>query len=164
MKDLKKFNHTVNVLLKTYLNDTLERSNCYACAVGNIIADANGIKFRKAKDKMSLGRSVGWLGERSIYEEDHLTASMQSCNWMAVIPGQLEVNVDYYYGLRKTLIDNSGYTPEQLAAIERAFEAAPLGINKDEDMFNGLMAVVDVLAEIHEIDLETVKETKQLFV
>lgn len=34
MKHTKKFEHSVNVLLKAYLNDTLEHGNCFACDPG----------------------------------------------------------------------------------------------------------------------------------
>ena len=77
--------------------------------------------------------------------------------------------------LRKRLqikrhIDASGYSWRELAKIEAAFESmaeyddGDNDINIDQSMFNGLMAVVDVLAEIHEISLETTNETKKLFV
>lgn len=37
------FDHTVSILVKAYLNDTLQHGNDCACAVGNLICDANGL-------------------------------------------------------------------------------------------------------------------------
>lgn len=41
---MRDFNHSVNVLVKAYLNNTLAHSTCYACAVGNLVADGIGTK------------------------------------------------------------------------------------------------------------------------
>ncbi len=64
----------------------------------------------------------------------------------------------------KDLIDSTGYTWQELAKIEYAFETAPRG-NSDEDwMFNGLMAVVEVLDIIHEnTDTNITTQTKTKF-
>ena len=61
-----------------------------------------------------------------------------------------------------TQAEATGYTIYQLNAIERAFE----GVDElaTDRMFLGLMAVVDVLAEIHGIDLKQREEAKLLFV
>lgn len=150
MKDLKKFNHTVNVLLKAYLNDTLQHGNCFACAVGNLIKDARKYTYGKSK----AGRLI-WM-------------EVQTARWRHVFMTNFvsvqERDPSKYIGEAKAEIDSTGYTWQQLARIEYAFETADEGKSNDDWMFNGLMAVVDVLAKIHEIDLETVKETKELFV
>lgn len=145
MKDLKKFNHTVNVLLKAYLNDTLERGNCYACAVGNLVAEALGTKVCPVLRTWENNELTFW---------DNV--------FMTYIHHQ-EIIPENYRDSAKEQIDATGYTWQQLAKIEFAFETGCRGSSEDDKMFNGLMAVVDVLAEIHEIDLETVKETKELF-
>jgi hypothetical protein len=55
----------------------------------------------------------------------------------------------------------------ELAEIEKAFEkvyyTSP-NETSEELMFNGLMAVVDVLASIHNINLTEVSQAKALFV
>jgi hypothetical protein len=59
----------------------------------------------------------------------------------------------------------TGYSVHEIHQIEYAFENAPYqGDDTEEWMFNGLMAVVDVLAEIHGIDLTAKEEAKKLFV
>lgn len=151
MKDLKKFNHTVNVLLKAYLNDTLEHGNCTKCAVGNILANGEWAFFfhtttsYQKKSRFKFIPDTAYLKGGRVHLSEH--------------PDRANLN--------KVLenITVSGYTIEQLECIENTFEdSVQDGMSKDTNMFNGLMAVVDVLAEIHEIDLETVKETKHLFV
>lgn len=62
------------------------------------------------------------------------------------------------------MIDQTGYSEVELAKIEFAFESADEGSTEDENMFNGLMAVVDVLAEIHGVDLTSKEQAKKLFV
>jgi hypothetical protein len=57
---MRDFNHTVNVLVKAYLNDTLRHNNCYACAVGNMIASANGFKYSMLKEALSDNKEH-WL-------------------------------------------------------------------------------------------------------
>jgi hypothetical protein len=134
MTNQKKFEHTVNVLLKAYLNGTLEHGSCTACAVGNLISHCTGQS------------PIAWTFVFS------------------TIFGNQHVNLYNYDGLAKIEIESTGYTWKELAKIEFAFETAEFGASNDDYIFNGLMAVVDVLAEIHKIDLTTVKETKELFV
>ncbi len=51
--------------------------------------------------------------------------------------------------------NNSGYTWKELGVIERAFESVITtreDFNSDQHQYNGLMAVLDVLFEIHEVE------------
>ena len=77
-------------------------------------------------------------------------------NWVSDVIAELERDA-------REVIDSSGYTIDQLAKIENAFESAPQGNTEEEYMFNGLMAVVEVLAKIHGIDLETKEKAKLQF-
>lgn len=45
MKNKKLFNETVDILVKAYMNDTLEHGSCSACAVGNIITARLGDEY-----------------------------------------------------------------------------------------------------------------------
>jgi hypothetical protein len=158
---MRDFHYTVNVLVKAYLNDTLKHGACTACAVGNIIADSMGLSVRKDFYK--------WEGDG--YSEHP--------EWHAVFATQdfgktNPVDLEYYRDCAKDQIDMSGYSPYELARIESAFESHnPFNYDTelmDENdieqmsMFNGLMAVVDVLADIHNIDLSTKEEAKKAFV
>lgn len=131
---MRDFNHTVNVLVKAYINDTLQHGSCSACAVGNIIS-ANGYEL----DRRSL-LYMSW------YEE--LTGVYFLGN-----PTEAEKQISV-----------TGYSRLELAKIEMAFEKQNKEEETEDRMFYGLMRVVDVLAEIHNIDLKQKDEAKALFV
>ena len=141
MKNKELFTKTVNILVDAYFKNTLQHGNCAACAVGNIIACNMGIKFR-----------ISTVCD-GFYTWDGLKVS-----WNKVF-----VTPFNYEGEAKEQIDSTGYTWQELAKVEFAFETAYVGKSEDDYMFNGLMAVVDVLIEIHEGN-ETEKVTaKELF-
>lgn len=151
---MRNFEHTVNVLVQAYLNDTLEHRNCTACAVGNIIAECTGtkpLKFinQKADDLMRWenGINPSWI---SVFVTPHTQARQKKYP-------------ENYVNEAKSEIDSTGYTWEELAKIEEVFEHSE-GMNSEDRMFDGLMNVVDVLADIHGIDLKAKEEAKQLFV
>lgn len=142
---MRDFNHTVNVLVNAYLNDTLEHGECHACAVGNLVFACN----------------------RELAEKDRGA-------WFEVVvltPSEFRDNeYDKILALANDQVKSTGYSIDELKQIEAAFEGANDDfINEDElyykpDTYHGLMAVVDVLAEIHGIDLEAKEEAKKLFV
>ena len=137
------FEHSVDVLVKAYLNDTLEHMECHACAVGNLVADALNVKIMK--DKYGCIWEVGKMP----YWYDVIGLGSVNHGHRNILKAQREA-------------DATGYSLEELAKIEHAFENAsdPNGSRDGFDelwMFNGLLAVVDVLAEIHNVDL-SVKE------
>jgi hypothetical protein len=43
------FENSVDVLVKAYLNDTLEHGQCHACAVGNLICAETGNLLNREK-------------------------------------------------------------------------------------------------------------------
>jgi len=147
---MRNFEHTVNVLVKAYFTGTLVHQYCAACAVGNIIADAKGYKIQK------VGCGFSWVEAYTQWENVFMTSY-----------GEQEFDIQAYEYEAKNQIDSTGYSPEELARVEFAFETADgktEDLNDDKWMFNGLMAVVDVLADIHGIDLTTKESAKLLFV
>ena len=152
------FENSVNVLVKAYFNDTLQHGSCSACAVGNLIADSMGFTFEK------MDRDIdGFL----MWDQYDHAVNLCRPNWQLVFQtsprGNNRINETSYKGDSKIQIDSTGYTWRQLAIIEYKFERAT-GNTKDERMFNGLMAVVDVLAEIHGVSLEVKESAKLQFV
>lgn len=128
------FEQTVNVLVQAYLKETLKHGDDCCCAVGNLICEG-----------MKLSPLSNWGPKWYNYFV---------LNWRNE-------------GLKKLAygeINSTGYTANEIVRIEHAFEHADGGNNSDEYMFNGLMAVVDVLAEIHNVDLSVREEAKLLFV
>lgn len=139
MNNKELFDKTVSILVKAYQIGTLEYMDCARCAVGNLV------KAHCGDDEWSGG-------------------------WSCVIElgqGVLTDNFKKYPAVIKKL-QSTGYSVQHLAAIEKAFfEGTGSGfslLSKDDENFNGLMAVVDTLMEIHEATPEQVTKAKQLFV
>lgn len=133
---------TIDVLKEAYFNDELEHGKCARCAVGNIC--------KEAAEKLDISVTTwGWkfftvAGEQIIARgEDELLSNGKIHKFPPDTIGyELIKSAD-------TLIAATGYTIDELAFIERTFECAPYGENR---MFNGLVAVVDALDIIHEVD------------
>lgn len=130
---------TKDVLFKAYFDDTLEHSNCAACAVGNICGgevlwsilfmtweDGEPRTFEDIRGMKVLSPSYGKYRGRIIDEQLRQEAL--------------------------AIIANTGYAVEELMLIERAFEMADKGENEEDHMFNGLVAVLEVLKDIHGVD------------
>lgn len=156
MKKQKLFEKTVGILVHAFRNDKLQHGNCRACAVGNIVAANMGIDNQDDRSWTAVGTKppgvlfgilpVGWAelfitvnGKQS--RRDSTEASFEAIHQVAV----------------------TGYTVDELAKVEFAFETAPKGMDDDEWMLNGLLAVYDVLCEIHEVDTNTVPTGKEVF-
>lgn len=140
--EVQKFHETVSILVKAYLNDELRHGDCNACAVGNLIY-------------ANLGNKKMW------WPYVFMTSRL----------GEAVFDESAYCGDAQIEIDSTGYSPLELARVENAFEVNAIYDqfqdqvgDKDEQMFNGLMAVVDVLADIHGIDLSQKEHAKALFV
>lgn len=134
------FDHTISILVKAYLNGTLEHGNYCACAVGNLIADAVGAKI-VLKNYENAYSKYRWLHPEYTGEEWFCKSSDG-----------------------KKQIKETGYSFDEIWSIEKVFEhARSWGDDQDEAMFKGLMAVVDVLASIHGVDLSIKEEAKKLF-
>src|SRR5689334_8450222 len=149
---MRDFNHTVNVLVKAYFKGELKHGNCQACAVGNICNDAGAPRFYIADfDNMPTFCCGSWKAVFVTTSEGRQIKSPKHHSDSEWLKAGHEV------------IAMTGYSVKELAKVEYAFETAPKGQSEDEWMFNGLMAVVDVLAEIHQIDLAAKEEAKLLF-
>lgn len=159
MTEQAKFDHTVQVLVQAYLNDTLEKDNCQACAVGNLIAHAAGAVYVRKTSNYNgdllleaQPRIVDWLGA---------ICTSEDCDQ------QLDKRVYLAQPGIKAAFDSTGYSFEELAQIEYAFESHdgdnPLASDA-ERQYAGLMGVVDVLAEIHGLDLTAATQAKALFI
>jgi len=147
----QRFEKAYNALYKAFMNDTLAKGSCAACAVGNIVADAMGGKVYKRSSGFEYGCDVfnSWWSDMF-----YTTKSGQTITTTKENP-----NVTDY---RKRIKELTGYTWRELAKVERVFEkntkirhVSYSGCSeKDimEDQFNGLMAVMDVLIELDNIE------------
>lgn len=155
------YHKTVDILVQAYFNDTLQHGNCFACAVGNIVAANCGIKFQlMARENKRfydmIVKPLTWEG----YGID----IKKTITYFAHDNGEYPQELSYQ-------IIKSGYSFKELNQIEQAFESAvslsyepKFGQTDDEAMFNGLMNVIDALDEIHENkDEATTQSSKKKF-
>ena len=148
---MRDFHKTIDILVKAYLNNTLKHSDCKFCAVGNILGCPEwSYLFITMNDGIQYSGEDAFnfkVGCRNLDTGEYIDSQK------AIIKREIG----------REAIKESGYTIEELARIEYAFEIASKGRDEDEYMFNGLMDVVNVLADIHGIDLEIREGTKKLF-
>lgn len=140
------FEDSASVLVRAYMNDTLVHGNCSACAVGNLIASAIG------KKPVPVVAPCFRFDDNTYTEWNKVFSSNpQKCQ---------RFYPENYTEKAKEFIDSTGYTLDELRRIEFAFESAPgyqhEAVSIDDNwMFNGLLAVVEVLADIHSVDFST---------
>lgn len=151
----KLYNKSVSILVDAYMNDTLEKKDCWKCAIGNLIAGNN--HFTIVNGTQFMGSM--WINKKGeevvpMWDEIHCIGIMD-------VPEKDWKNSKEAF---KQIL-STGYTPHETCKIEKAFEESELGETDDEIMFNGLMAVIDVLDEIHENKDEVVTaESKKKFI
>jgi hypothetical protein len=152
------FDNTVSILVKAFLEGTLTKGHCCACAVGNICATAIGAKVSiEGRTITGLGMAE-WSDYTPVWQRAFATSDCDGESMQTTWPEKYE-----RLPAVKEQIDATGYKWEQLARIEYAFESAEAGYGEAAE-FAGLMAVVDVLADIHGIDLASAEVAKSLFV
>jgi len=163
MEKSKRFSNAIDALVNGYMNNTLLKGSCSACAVGNIVVKSQGLKLVK-NTRNDGACAVNKYGVKF----DLLWSSV------FVTIYQQHINPGNYVGKTKKEIDSTGYTWQELARVEEAFELNTeieffdYGVFSeseiDEDQLKGLHAVVDVLCDIEGYNDEVLKETKELFV
>lgn len=141
-KGLQKFNEDVDILQKAYFDGILEHDNCSACVAGNLMS---------AKGQFI---TVSSGADNYLITDDDKNAD----KWHSLICGYAE-NGDK---IGAAQIKSIGYSIKEVRRFEAAFEATDDGYDKDG--YNGLMAAVDVLADINGVDLSVVPEAKKGFV
>lgn len=150
-KNESKFHETVAILVKAYLNDELKHDECRKCVIGNLCGGKDGWQYlfmTDPRDGIQSHRPI------SLFRQQALGKTRDQI-----------LNEAY------DLCKSTGYSVDELKRIEFAFETAPgyrerdgEPLDSDEWMFNGLMAVCDVLADIHGISLQTKESAKLMFV
>lgn len=159
MNYIEKFHDTISILVKAYLNDTLVHKACTGCAVGNIIAAKMDFKQVPMPSNDLLGI-------------DCFMWDKEYASWWEVIQREnLRIHNDIQLPQGLVQIASTGYCIDEIMRIESAFENVSLpelqeGVWCKDDgyMLRGLFAVVDVLAEIHGIDLQQKESAKLMFV
>jgi hypothetical protein len=150
------FENTMDILVKAYLNDTLKHNDCQRCAVGNIV-HAAGFPYYELNgysDSMPPDSCGNWKALFVTFD-GHQSNRKLGIGWFIEDPS--------WVSAAEKMINATGYTEEQLAKVEYAFETASKGKNEDDWMFNGLIAVLEVVAQIHGVDLDNKKVYEDKF-
>jgi len=148
----ERFNRAYNALVKAYFEGTLAKGDCKCCAVGNIVADAEGAN-------LELDDFYNPMCDRDVEWWSYLFFTDRLHNQISRFPHSEKAGeiLDHDY-LASRLLRLTGYSEQEMAKIEYAFE-----INTDihidqylyytkveilEDQYKGLAAVVDVMMEL----------------
>lgn len=151
------FEQTIDILVQAYLKGTLMHGDCSACAVGNIVGSSLKCKVEGDRD------NIKWMRNGEEIEPAWDRVFLTSDQVQDVWPYN-------YNGVSKIQIDETGYSLYELASIELAFESVDEQndnegyYNSENHMYEGLMAVVDTLARIHNVDLSVKESAKAVFV
>jgi len=154
-----RFNEAIKALVKGYFDGTLIKTDCRACAVGNIVANALGVNIVDGDFIGASGETLKSWEKKAVDITPKFSwpAITPECSWPAAVwPVRgLVLRDPEKEGIEQ--VELTGYDEFQMADVERAFML-------QEDMYEGLMAVVDVLCEIEGKSQEEVKEYKEMFV
>jgi len=137
-----------DALTEAFIEGTLRHGNCLACACGNIIASACGIRltddmitYKGHTERKWEEEGHGWWLRRSFYRNGQSTP------------------FNFYYPLEefKDVVNEAGFTAEEFSRMENAFEGTrKVLLLKEEDLnttelqYRSLCAVFDVLQEMDE--------------
>lgn len=167
----ERFQKAYDALVNAFFNDTLARGTCAACAVGNIVAAAKGgivgrypgsIRFNCTVNN-SFWRDLFYTAFDGIQE---ITFRPRKHKYEISKPGTANS-----VQLCQELFDLTGYTADDLALVEYAFETnteiyyngyyhhTPQEIL--EDQYRGLCAVFEVLCWLDDITDSDYKEKMQ---
>lgn len=146
------FNNTIDVLAQAYQDDAIIKGNCCACVVGNLVASALGIHVDVSPNANFAVDAATWPGEEHIPQWNDI--------FYSTADGEQHIFPDAYRYEAKKQVDATGYTWQQLAQLEKAFESAMPG-DGPEPVFLGLLAAIDALAAIHSVSPEEATQAKQ---
>lgn len=150
MKNKELYDKTVSILVDAYMNDTLQHGNYCGCAVGNMIASNMGIQINNIL-KEDEDSEIEWIG----------VSDTDASQWLWLIYKDKSCLINERLALRQ--IRSTGYSVEEIYKIEKAFEGSDRYYEEDE-MFSGLMAVIEALDIIHEnTDTTLTNQTKKRF-
>lgn len=148
MKTPERFDNAIKALVQAFFDETLAKGNCAACAVGNMVASAWGQKVGSDLREVACGPI-----NNSSWNNLFTTSDGVQFKGLSFINSDDDGELAIY---------PTGYSAEELAKVEYAFETNTslewrhyrVSHKSEimEDQFKGLMAVVDVLCEIDNID------------
>lgn len=135
------YKRSIDVLSRAYLEGHLEHGDPCGCAVGNMVAASCGFKIVQTKYE-----GLAW-------KQDGVDFPTYWWNFLAFKDDERAAI---------SQIHQTGYTVTEVIKIEKAFESVSLC--NDHDGYLGLMAVVECLGHIHEVNDEAItKESMAKF-
>jgi hypothetical protein len=144
MKQPDLFRKTVDILFTAYLNGHLLRGNCCACAVGNLVAGNRGWGVNETLLLWYKDTAEGFERHYPRWNSVFSTCNGKQRVKMAVYRGNKEIREEIF---------TTGYSLQELMRIEYAFETAkPHPETGNDVVFSGLIAVLDVLFQLHQIE------------
>lgn len=133
------YKKTVDILYQAYFNDTLVHGNCHACVIGNLVAANTSRKYCLVRGELRWSDDVELITD----------------SWYRVFgtlfTGYRYMKLENYEGEARDQIEATGYHLIDLDKIECAFEKSNKGGTPEDYMFNGLVAVLEVLKQIHQV-------------
>jgi hypothetical protein len=161
-----RFWRSIDVLATAYLEGSFRPFDCTACGIGNLIAaDLDGASTDASVEQWPShsGSEFGDWPEAKNVIDDHPWALTSAILLLDFEPVDLVKAHPLRYDLlplsqysvtevHPQLAKNLSYTNEELLRIEAVLlEKTEIDSSEDE-LFEGLMAVVDVLMDIHEVE------------
>jgi hypothetical protein len=163
----QRVQHAIDVFLDSLNNNTLVSGTCVACAVGNLVADAFGIKLTSNRSESNA--TVIEVDDYCPKELGGRRITTWSNFFLTPSAGEQDLNLDgegldtKSHKAMDTICKKTGFTVKELADIEYAFET---NCNSEGNMvywddaekqaqyIKGLTAVVKVMMEFDSIEEE----------
>lgn len=155
----QRISHAIDVFLRAIEQGTLAKGDCTACAVGNLVADSIGGVITREERLSRVDKVLGIITT--------FRCNLPNHNWAKLFftAGKEQIKI-YSFATGKIIYKNTGFTVEELAKIEYAFETNTqiTAVNyskhtKEEirqDQIKGLEAVIQVM-----LDFDDCKELVQ---
>lgn len=183
MKNKEQFENSVSVLVNAFFTSTLAKGTCSACAVGNLVADGmNGkiIKMSRRDFETGLNRlSYSCLDKDNIKNDGFMDFNKSQNNYawkdlFFTAGGNQTVKFDHVKDEEVVKnVNATNYSFWELMRIELAFEtnthihikyySKSSEKHIINDQFKGLMAVLDILFDIHEVEQDQKEEYEKMF-
>lgn len=149
----KRFEFAYNALVQAFFDGTLAKGTCTACAVGNMVAAANDFSI----ERIETEDEIMFECDYTVEQWSNLFFTTSQRQWRR---GHATKDEDVKIAL--SLIEKTGYSEDELAKIEFAFETHTQilsGIYHKhseqeilEDQYNGLCAVFEVLCKLDNVE------------
>lgn len=161
---IELYQRTIGILKIAFIKNTLVNNNACACAGGHLVAAALGYDIRMVEEYKYDTNQIGYYWFENGIQLPYPSRNEQQVpvGWFGLYSISGASFNDFYKGEVKKQVEATGYTYLELLRIEEAFESH-IGNNPEELIFYGLLNVLDVLGEIHELSDHEIIAEKESF-